>query len=702
MSLCALSVVAGPLEEARDLHKAGKSDEAATLLEKAAAADPKDTAAPFLLFQIRAEQKKWDAMCEALVVAGKRGIAWGPKDDSSRQINETLGACNWYAKDEEKIAVFGRLAREFPEAYWRVGWLCICLSAHARLKHDADVAAVEKDIAAIQLDAMQTFRVGRAYVECDLKPERAVELIETALAARGALPLPEEAVARETVLTEMGTWRSYLAFAYELTGKRGPGNPFWEAEPADVAEFEDATEKSGLAEARGNRVAVGDFDGDGWDDLAFNGAVFRNNRGVFERLAVEKLPAANGAGSLWADADGDGDVDLWVFSNKPAVRLFLNDGAGAFVEANDTGLGGDLEAGPEGAGLADANGDGLPDLYLAVYESGDLGRGGVDKLFLSQGAGKWADALEGEEKAEPRAGRGVNWGDFDDDGDADCFVSNYRLQKNYLWRNDGKGGFANVAKELGVEGVGTPAEGNTWYGHTIGSCWADLDNDMDLDLVSANLAHPRFIAFSNKTQILMNQGASLGWKFCDVAPWCGLPYEETLSDPSAADFDNDGDLDLYFTSVYRERPSWLLRNDGAGHFEPVTWRAGVVAFNGWGQAWLDADNDGDLDLVVCANGKARLYLNGLDEAATWLSVSLKPKKGRTSIGARVSVFLGDSRQTREIAAGRGTTSQDSARQHFGFGKRAGTASVVVKWPGGKVQRVEGVEANRGVEIVEGE
>lgn len=705
-ALVPLSLSAGPVDEAREMHKAGKSDEAAALLEKALAADAKDTAAPLLLFKIRSDQKKWDAMCDALVVAGKRGIAWGVADDNSRQINEALGACFWYAKEEEKIAVFGRLAREFPDVYWRAGWLSICLTGHARLKHDADVESVEKEIFAIKLDAMQTFRVGRAYVECDLKPGKAAELIETALAQRGALPLPEEAVARETALTEMGTWRSYLAYAYESMGKRGPGNRFWEAEPADVEAFEDATAKCGLAGAQGNRVAAGDFDGDGWDDLSFNGAVFRNNRGVFERLSAEKLPHVHGAGSLWADADGDGDVDLWVFAQKPAVRLFLNDGAGAFAEAQDTGMGGELESGPEGAGLADANADGLPDAYLAVYEGGDLGGGRVDRLFLSAGKGKWADALEsagmGEEKAEPKAGRGVNWGDFDNDGDMDCFVSNYRLQKNYLWRNDGKGGFANAAKELGVEGVATKTEESTWYGHTIGSCWADLDNDMDLDLVSANLAHPRFIAFSNKTQILMNQGASLKWTFCDAAPWSGLPYEETMSDPSAADFDNDGDLDLYVTSVYRERPSWLLRNDGAGHFEAVTWRAGVVAFNGWGHAWLDADNDGDLDLVVCAGNKAKLYLNGRGAAASWLDVSLKPKAGRTAIGAHVSVFLGDSRQMREISAGRGTTSQDSARAHFGFGKRTGAATVVVKWPGGKVQRVEGVELNRVVEVTERE
>lgn len=693
----ALTLSAGPVEDAEALYKSGKADDAVALLEKIAADNPKDTEALLALFGIRADQKKWPEMTEALLRASDRGLAWGAKDPEARRINETLGLANWYANDAQRIEIFGRLAKELPKSPWRVGWLCVCFAAHVRLGHGAEADAIEKELQGMTLDAAQTFRVGRAYVECDRTPDRAVAMIEAALDRRSAEPLPQDAIERETALTEMAVWRSYLAFAYAAAGKRGAGNRFRDAEPADVEEFEEATAASGLGEARGNRVAAGDFDGDGWDDLSFNGTVFRNNRGVFERLPAEKLPEARGTGSLWADADGDGDLDLWVFDRKPAVRLFLNDG-GTFAEAKDTGMEGELESIPEGAGLADANGDGIPDLYLAVYEGGDLGGGRVDRYFESKGGLKWEDALEargmGEEKKEPLAGRGVNWGDFDNDGDMDCYVSNYRLQRNYLWRNDGKGHFTNAARELGVEGVGTKTEENTWYGHTIGSVWADLDNDMDLDLFCANLAHPRFIAFSNKSQVLMNQGASRGWTFCDVAPWCGLPFEETMSDPSAADFDNDGDLDLYVTGVYRERPSWLLRNDGAAHFEAATWRAGVMTFNGWGHAWLDADNDGDLDLVVCEGGKAKLLLNGLEAGVSWLQVAPRPKAGRTAIGARVAVFLGDSRQVREIAAGRGTTSQDSMRAQFGFGKRGGTATVVVTWPGGKTQRVEGVGLNR--------
>jgi hypothetical protein len=692
---------AGPIEDAKKLLDEGKAAEAAQILETLVAEDAKATEPVLLLMRARFALRQWEAYADALIELGRRGVAFETTEPYSRDVLEQITGLVWSANDDQRIAVCAKLCAAFPKSPWRIGWLSIRLSAHARKKQAAEMEAVEAEIYAQPLDHLGSFRVGRAYLEGGVKPEKAVAMIELALDAREALPLPEDPLARETALTEMSVWRSYLAFAYAEAGRTTTGNRFWEAEP-DAPGFDDVTAASGLEGAGGQRVAVGDFDGDGWEDVSLNGAVWRNAKGVFEALPQEAGAAARGSGSLWGDADGDGDLDLWVFARERAVTLLMND-AGTFSPAADTGMDGALEAQPEGAGLADANGDGILDAYLAVYEGGDLGGGRTDRFFVSEGKGRWRDALEGAgmgaEKGAPLCGRGVNWGDFDDDGDADAFVSNYRLQPNYLWRNDGNGAFVDAARELGVKGVGEEVDaGTTYYGHTIGSCWADLDNDLDLDLVSANLAHPRFIKFSNRTQILMNQGARHGWKFCDIFPWSGVPYEETHSDVSACDWDNDGDLDLHFTSVYRERPSWLLRNDGRAHFEPVTWRAGAVAFNGWGHAWFDFDNDGDMDLLVCAGGRPRLLRNGLEDGTTWLQVELKGRLG--GVGARVTVHLGDLAQTREIAAGRGTTSQDSARAHFGFGARAGTAAIAVRWPGGKVQRVEGVELNRRVMVEE--
>jgi hypothetical protein len=686
------------MEDGQALVGQGKFAEAIPHFEKAAEADGRAPEPVYQIFCCRAGLKQWEEAADALVALGRR-VAFETWEPGSRNISEQLGLCVWSATAAQKIAVFTKLAREFPKSPWRVSWLSVCLTAYAREGREEDLAAVEEELQGMALDAPASYRVARAYLEGGRKPEKAIELLERALTLRGAAPLPEDALARETALTEMSVWRSYLAFGYRQAKRDGPGNPFYDAEP-ETSGFEDATESVGLVGAKGGRVAVGDFDGDGWDDLCFGGAVWRNAKGIFERLPEDSgLPDGGNAGALWADADNDGDLDLWGFSLERGARIWLQE-KGRWTEAADTGMPGKLPASPEGAGLGDANGDGFLDAYVAVYEGGDLGGGQVDSFFLSNGRLHWVESLATagmkEELAAPRCGRGVNWGDFDGDGDADIFVSNYRLERNYLWRNAGKGEFSNAAPELGVQGVGVRSPGNPeYFGHTIGSCWADLDNDLDLDLVSANLAHPRFIEFSNKTQVLMNQGSRKGWTFTDIFAWSGIPYEETHSDVSAADYDCDGDLDLYFTSVYPERPSCLVRNNGAAHFEPVTWRAGAVLFNGWGHAWLDGDNDGDLDLVVCAGGTPVYLRNDLEDGSSWLQVALRGKSSNASgIGARVRVHLGDLVQTREIAAGRGTTSQDTARACFGFGKRMGKATVMVTWPGGKTQRLEGVEINR--------
>ena len=100
--------------------------------------------------------------------------------------------------------------------------------------------------------------------------------------------------------------------------------------------------------------------------------------------------------------------------------------------------------------------------------------------------------------------RHIAWGDYNNDGWLDIFVSNYRLNPDFLWKNNGNGTFTNVAREVGVEGKPV----NNAYGHTIGAEWADYDNDGNLDLFQANLAHPRYITFSNMSYLLHNNGLS--------------------------------------------------------------------------------------------------------------------------------------------------------------------------------------------------
>ncbi|MBM3315142.1 VCBS repeat-containing protein, partial [candidate division WOR-3 bacterium] len=346
--------------------------------------------------------------------------------------------------------------------------------------------------------------------------------------------------------------------------------------------FTDVTEAAGLAERRESRVAWGDYDNDGYDDLLLSGCVlFRNDSGRrFVNVTDSAgLTGASGRGGVWADYDNDGWLDFWMSAGSGLDRLWHND-KGRFHDAT-------VEAGTpadslptEGAAWADFDNDGWVDLYCANYENWELHSYFPDRLWRNVG-GRFIDWTDSGAVRPPYgtdlAGRGVNWGDYDDDGLQDCFVSNYRLCENFLWHNNGDRTFENLAGQMGVSGD----EVSGWYGHTIGSEWADCDNDGDLDLFTADLAHPRYIEFSNRSRLYENLGPGRTPRFVDRRAVSGIRFEETHSDPAWADVDNDGDLDLYVTSIYEGRRSFLYLNSRRPRptdptsFEEATWLSGT-------------------------------------------------------------------------------------------------------------------------------
>ena len=204
------------------------------------------------------------------------------------------------------------------------------------------------------------------------------------------------------------------------------------------------------------------------------------------------------------------------------------------------------------------------------------------------------------------AGRGVTVADADLDGDSDVFVSNYRLDPNYSLEDQGDGN-RNISLANGTQGVQVAGA----YGHTIGTVFGDIDNDGDFDQVQANLAHPFFYWFSDKSAVLINDGSG---SFTDEGTERGLYYRETHSNPTLFDADNDGDQDLFITSVYSSRDSDFYLNDGSGHFSLHNHDSGLVMKNGWGAAAADVDNDGDLDIL------SRTLFRNQSAAGSWLKV----------------------------------------------------------------------------------
>lgn len=469
------------------------------------------------------------------------------------------------------------------------------------------------------------------------------------------------------------------------------------SEVLDQHLFKPAADGPGL----GGHISFGDADGDGHVDMLSGGTLWQNDgAGAFTNVTEAAGLTGVGGETVWGDYDNDGHRDILAVGGK--ARLFHNDGDGTFTEVTEAS-GIIIDANSQGVAWVDFDGDGFLDFYAASYgtlEDSEIAT--RDYLFHNNGDGTFTDVNTevGMPVGAPGGyhGRGVCVADYDVDGDPDIYVGNYRLDPNQLWRNKGgMAGFKEVSSSAGVKGdweIGS-------YGHTIGPSWGDLDNDGLLDLLVPNLAHPRFIGFSDPTTVYINSGDGTFETF--ETPEKGILYDETHSGSALFDADNDGDLDLFLTSVYEGRRSQFYDNDGTGMFTDVTYAAGIQHFNGWGCAAADVDHDGDLDLV--AHG---LYVNQSDEGH-YLKVKLTGgavpgaaagQSNRDAIGAWVRIEVGQAIQIRQVEGGKGTGCQNGRVLHFGLGEAAKVDSLTVYWPSGKSTELTDVTADQTLDLME--
>ncbi|MFG0253209.1 MAG: CRTAC1 family protein [Phycisphaerales bacterium JB038] len=441
--------------------------------------------------------------------------------------------------------------------------------------------------------------------------------------------------------------------------------------------FQDRTADLKLT-LNGAASAWGDVNGDGWIDLYNGGKVWLN----LEGKAFRSLPA-KGRGVI-ADVDNDGLGDLVSYA---PIAILRNTGKETFEPLPLPEL---PETIARGAACGDYNGDGFVDVYLSGYEVWDKQITYPDLLLLNKAGKGFELALT----FPPYRARGVTACDYDQDHDLDIYISNYRLLPNVLWQNDGTAKFEDVAAKQNAVATSDDFGG----GHSIGAAWGDFDSDGHLDLFAGNFAHVDSRGDQPKSRFLRNLGPKKGFTFEDRGT-CGVFYQESYASPAAADFDNDGDLDLYFTTVYgtasfgKKNYPVLFHNDGDFSFSDQTKGSGLEELPPTYQAaWADFDGDGDLDLVTAG----KLFVNE-GEPGHWIAVRLQgdgEHVDTAAIGTQVRIRLGERVLTRQVEAGTGEGNANSPVLHFGLGGHEGPVTLEIIWLDGTAQTISEAATGR--------
>jgi enediyne biosynthesis protein E4 len=308
-------------------------------------------------------------------------------------------------------------------------------------------------------------------------------------------------------------------------------------------------------------------------------------------------------GAAWADVDGDGWQDLVVARIGDPVQLFVSRGDGTF--ADETASRGIAVRGANGVAFADYDNDGDPDLAVV----GD----GPDHLLRNDADGRFTDVTVTARTAGDPAHRGMSatWGDYDDDGLLDLYVTNYMectgpwdtagnvisnvaYHPDVLYHNEGDGTFRDATTDL-------PESDTDAAGFT--AAWLDVDGDERLDLFVAN----DFVGISpDHNRLWQNDGpgGADDWTFSDVSLESGTGLYMNTMGVGVGDIDRDGDLDMALSNIGGNK---LLRGNGDGTFveEPNTGierpRQGIDHFTvTWSTSFYDLDLDGWEDLFMTA------------------------------------------------------------------------------------------------------
>ncbi|HEY5919197.1 MAG TPA: VCBS repeat-containing protein, partial [Chryseolinea sp.] len=529
----------------------------------------------------------------------------------------------------------------------------------------------------------------------------------------------------------------------------------------------------------GGGVALGDINNDGLTDIYFSANQQSNklylNKGDFRFEDITSSSGVEGAGNwktgiAMADVNGDGFLDLFVcgvgkykkFNGRN--QLFINNGDLTFTDRTDE-YGLDFQGFSTQSSFFDYDNDGDLDMYLvnhSVHTRRSYGYATLrhehdslagDKLYENEliptGKGHFKDVTlqAGILNSQIGYGLGVGISDLNGDGYLDIYVSNDFNENDYLYLNQKDGTFKQELEKS------IPHSSRFSMGNDI----ADFNNDgmsdiLTLDMLPKNeeiikttagedayeiyefKLHYGYHYQVSRNALQLNRGCDNNdnLMFSDIATMAGVEATDWSWAPLLADFDNDGNKDLFVANGIVGRPNDLdyinfISRDSAQHyfsdqklveqmpsgkvpnvffrnnadltFQDVskTWIGNEPSLSN-GAAYADLDNDGDLDLVVNnINDKAFVYRNDLpSDASNFLRIKLEGEgANRFGVGAKVKVFTGKKILLFEQIPSRGWLSSMDYTMHIGLGN-ASVDSIIIQWPDRKTQVLKSVKSKQTI------
>ncbi|MEZ4828646.1 MAG: FG-GAP-like repeat-containing protein [Bacteroidia bacterium] len=429
-------------------------------------------------------------------------------------------------------------------------------------------------------------------------------------------------------------------------------------------------------------VSFGDYNNDGFEDIFIGGynsgepnLLYKNNGDKsFTRITTGDIVTDPGSavGGTWGDYDNDGDLDLFVGNVGSRNKLYTNNGDGTFTKetkGQEVSYTGHCYS----VSWVDADNDGYLDLFVADYISNRR-----NLLYKNNGAGTFKTSGEetftklDESKLFPQASYsiGATWCDYDNDGDMDLFVPNSNGENNSLYRNDGDFNFTQIT-EGAIVNDGGSSVGSAWgdfdndgdmdlyvtnvnkqvnffyqnngdgtfsritdgaiandKSESQGSFWADVNNDGHLDLYVTNAEEPRRFLYLNNGDGSFSRN--------ETEPLIALP--DVSLGTATADIDNDGDLDVVVAN-HLGAPNYFFTNNGTENH------------------WFEVKLIGTASNRSAIGATVRIKANIRGEE-TWMMRSISGQSGG------------------------GASSQNSLVAHFGLGDAATVDSIQVEWPSG--------------------